>query len=163
MKLNTVVLIVVLALLIVFAVFNFDALMYPHTLNLFGAASYTVPLGMIVLVIGALIALLFSLLTSYADLRSRAAEARTLREMENLRQSLDQQESSRFSQLQAYLSERFAALEQGGSRGQSELGPQLAARMDRLRDELSADLGQIDDYLRRRLGDLPPEDRPGRF
>lgn len=154
MRLHNVVLIVVLALLVVFAVFNFDALLFAHTLNLFGLATYSVPLGMLLLVLAALLAVLFALLASLSDLRARAGEARTLREMQALRQSLDQQEGSRFAQLQAYLQERFAALESGGA-----AESQLAARVDRLRDELAADIGQLDDSLRRRLGDAPGDPR----
>ena len=151
MRLNVVVLVIVLALLAVFAGFNLNGLLFPHTVY-FGAASSSLPLGLILLVFAAVVALLFYMLAAYADLRARADSARTLREMETLRASLDQQEGSRFAQLQGYLQERFAALERDSN---ADLASQLGARVDRVRDELAADIGQLDEALRRRLGDGP--------
>ncbi len=147
MRLNVVVLVIVLAVVVVFAGFNLNGLLFPHTVY-FGTASASLPLGLLLLVFAATIALLFYLLAAYADLRARADSARTLREMEALRASLDRQEGSRFAQLQGYLQERLVTLE-------SNLEGQLSARLDRVRDELAADIGQLDDLLRRRFGDAP--------
>jgi len=155
MRMTAIVLLVVLVLLIVFAVFNYDALTFPHTVNLFGAATYRAPLGMLLLILGAILALIFYLLGSLTDLRARADSARTLREMEALRASLDQHEQSRFTQLQAYLQERFAILEANSN---ATLAERVEARVDRVRDEIAADIGQIDDYLRRRLGSASSPD-----
>lgn len=151
MRLNVVVLVIVLAVLVVFAGFNLNGLLFPHTVYL-GTASASLPLGLLLLVFAAIVALLFYMLAAYADLRARADSARTLREMEALRVSLDQQEGSRFAQLQGYLQERFAALE---SNVGGDLASQLSARVDRVRDELAADIGQLDDLLRRRLEGAP--------
>ncbi|WP_027481425.1 hypothetical protein [Deinococcus pimensis] len=150
MRFNTVVLIVVLAALVAFGAFNFDSLMFPHTTSLFGFGPYRAPLGMILLVTAGALALLFSLLTSLADLRAKADSARLLREMQTLRANLDAQEGTRFAQLQTYLEEQFGTLRASSP---AALGDTVSARVDRVRDELSADIGQLEDYLRRRLGE----------
>src|SRR3712207_3933068 len=108
MRFNTLVLIIVLAALVAFGVFNFDSLMFPHTTILFGFGPYQLPLGMILLVTAGALAVLFSLLTSLADLRAKADSARLLREMQTLRANLDAQEGTRFAQLQTYLEGQFA-------------------------------------------------------
>ena len=150
MRFHTVLLVLVLVLLVAFGILNYNALLFGHTLSL-GFASYTgVPLGMILLVLGAILALLFYLLTSYANLRAQADSAKLLREMQILRQSLDSQEGSRFAQLQGYLEQRFGEL-----KAQQTEGGNYGARVERVRDEIAADIGQLEDYLRRRLGDAP--------
>ncbi len=150
MRFHTVLLVIVLVLLVAFGILNYNALLFGHTLTL-GFATYTgVPLGMILLVLGAILALLFYLLTSYATLRGQADSAKLLREMQVLRQSLDTQEGSRFAQLQAYLEQRFGEL-----KGQTQESGAFGARVERVRDEIAADIGQLEDYLRRRLGDAP--------
>lgn len=152
MRFHTVLLVIVLVLLIALGVLNVNALLYPHTLSL-GFITYTgVPLGMILLVLAALLAALFTLLTSFNSLRAQADSARMLREMQALRQNIDSQEGSRFAELKTYLDGRFAEL-----RTQSQDVGGYAARVDRVRDELAADIGQLEDFLRRKLGD----DRPG--
>jgi hypothetical protein len=149
MRFNTVVLLLVLIALVVFGVFNYNSLMFPHTTNLFGFGPYRLPLGMILLVVAAALALLFSLLTSLTNLRAQADSARLLREMQSLRTNLDAQEGTRFAQLQTYLEGQFANLRSSPP----ELEQGVVARVDRVRDELSADIGQLEDFLRRRLGE----------
>ncbi|ADV66413.1 LapA family protein [Deinococcus maricopensis] len=151
MKFNTLLLIVVLVLLAVLAVLNLDSLLFGHTLRLGFATYERVPLGMILLITAGVLALLFSLLTSVSHLRAEADQARTLREMQTLRQSLDSAEASRFTQLQAYLEGRLNDLQ---ARTADMEG--VNARVDRVRDELSADIGELEDYLRRKLGDERP-------
>lgn len=150
MRFHTVLLIVVLALLLVFGFLNYNALLFGHTLSLGFATYLGVPLGMILLILAAVLALLFYLLASYGNLRAQADSARMLREMQTLRQNLDTAEGSRFAQLQAYLEERFGELRTVG-----ESSTAFGERVDRVRNEIAADIGQLEDYLRRRLGDAP--------
>lgn len=149
---RTVVLIIIVVLAVIFAVLNRHALMFGHTLNL-GFVTYTgVPLGLILLLTGLLLALIFYFWAGVAGLRAQADSARLLRDMEALRLSLDSQEGSRFAQLQTHIDERFRVLETGaGTAGGADLAA-TNARIDALQRDLNVQLAQIDDYLKRRLG-----------
>ena len=82
-------------------------------------------------------------------LRAQADSAKLLRDMEALRTSLDQQEGSRFAQLQTHLDERFRVLGQGS--GGADVAA-LSARVDALQRDLNVQLAQMDDYLKTKLG-----------
>ncbi|MFC4427871.1 LapA family protein [Deinococcus navajonensis] len=145
---RTAVLIVIVVLLGLFAVLNTNALMFPHTLSL-GFVTYRgVPMGLILLILATLLTLLFYFWAGIASLRAQADSAKLLREMETLRSSLDSAEGSRFAQLQNHLDSRLSALP-------SSQGDELAAvnaRIDALQRDVSLQLAQLDDYLKRRLG-----------
>ncbi len=146
---RTVVLIVVLVLLGLFAVLNTNALMFPHTLSL-GFVTYTgVPMGLILLIVATLLTLVFYFWAGITGLRAQADSAKLLRDMEALRTSLDQQEGSRFAQLQTHLDERFRVLGQGS--GGADVAA-LNARVDALQRDLNVQLAQMDDYLKAKLG-----------
>lgn len=151
---RTVVLLLIVVLAAIFAVLNRHALMFGHTLNL-GFVTYRgVPLGLILLLFGLLLAGLFFLWANVERLRGQADSARLLRDMEALRANIDAQEGSRFAQLQAYIDERFETLGQSVSRPalpSSELA-EVSARLDALQRDLNLQLAQMDDYLKRRLG-----------
>ncbi|GAA0522913.1 LapA family protein [Deinococcus depolymerans] len=146
---RTIVLIIALALLAIFAMLNTNALMFPHTLSL-GFATYRgVPMGLILLIVATLLTLVFYFWAGITGLRAQADSAKLLRDMEALRVSLDQQEGSRFAQLQTYLDERFRALE--AARGAGADVPALTARVDALQQDLNLQLAQMDDYLKSKL------------
>ena len=147
---RTAVLIVVLALLALFTWLNRHALMFPHTLDL-GFVKYTqAPLGLILLLTGLVLTLLFYFWAGIANLRAQADTARLLRDIEGLRTSLDSAEGSRFAQLQSHLDSRLNALGSGEAKD-GELAA-LSARMDALQRDLNLQFDQLDDYLKRKLG-----------
>ena len=146
---RTVVLIVVLVLLALFALLNTNALMFPHTLSL-GFVTYSrVPMGLILLILGTLLTLVFYFWAGLSGLRAQADSARLLRDMEGLRVSLDSKEGSRFAQLQTHIDERLNALP--SSAGSSDLGG-VNARIDALQRDVNLQLAQLDDYLKGKLG-----------
>ncbi|MBZ9750888.1 LapA family protein [Deinococcus sp. HMF7604] len=146
---RTVVLIVLLVLLGLFALLNTNALMFPHTLSLGFVTYQGVPMGLILLILGTLLMVLFYAWAGLAGLRAQADSARLLRDMEALRVSLDSQESSRFAQLQEHLDARFHTLGPGQNAGEVAA---LSARVDALSRDLNLQLAQLDDYLKGKLG-----------
>lgn len=147
---RTIVLIIALVLLAIFAVLNTNALMFPHTLSL-GFVTYRgVPMGLILLVVATLLTLVFYFWAGITGLRAQADSAKLLRDMEALRVSLDQQEGSRFAQLQTHLDERFRVLE--AARGGSGDISALTGRVDALQKDMNLQLAQMDDYLKSKLG-----------
>ncbi|WP_102125257.1 hypothetical protein [Deinococcus planocerae] len=152
---RTIVLVVIVVLAAIFAILNRNALLFPHTLSLGFVTYREVPLGLILLLTGLVLALIFYFWAGVSRLRAQADSARLLRDMEALRNSLDSQEGSRFAQLQGYLDQRFQALGSGSPATQGEaVAQELAAtnaRLDALERNLNVQLAQIDDYLKRRL------------
>lgn len=147
---RTIVLIIALVLLAIFAVLNTNALMFPHTLSL-GFVTYRgVPMGLILLIVATLLTLVFYFWAGITGLRAQADSAKLLRDMEALRVSLDQQEGSRFAQLQTHLDERFRVLE--AARGGSGDISALTGRVDALQKDMNLQLAQMDDYLKSKLG-----------
>jgi hypothetical protein len=153
-NLNTVLLAIlaVLAIIFLFPAENRNTLTAGHTINIPGLGiSESVPVGTYLLLGWLLTAVIFTLVNVFSRLRREADSARILRDMESLRANLDKAEGSRFAELQAYLERRLNELQgqvtaQGSSTGS-------AGRLDILRNELAADIGQLDNYLKRKLGE----------
>ncbi|WP_424950488.1 LapA family protein [Deinococcus sp.] len=154
-NLNTVLLAVLAVLTIIFLIpaENRNTLTAPHTLSLPGlGVSQTVPVGTYLLIGWLLTAALFALVNTFSRLRREADSARILRDMESLRTNLDKAEGSRFAELQSYLERRLNEIQaQVGQQASGNAGS--AARLDTLRNELAADIGQLDHYLKRKLGE----------
>lgn len=152
-----VVLILFLIVLGVLAALNTNFLMYPHTLYLGFATYRELPLGLLLLTLLLVPMLVFYFWAGITRLRAEADTAKLLRDMEGLRASLDQREGSRFAQLQSHLDQRLGALE-SRALGSSQDDPSraeiaaLRQRVEVLQDDLSLQLAQMDDYLKRRLG-----------
>ncbi|GGJ83145.1 LapA family protein [Deinococcus aquiradiocola] len=154
-NLNTVLLAILAVLTIAFLIppENRNTLTAPHTLSVPGlGVSQGVPVGTYLLVGWLVTAVLFALVNTFSRLRRDADSARILRDMENLRANLDKAEGSRFAELQAYLDRRLGEIQTQVKTQATDLGT-YTARMDTVRNELAADLGQLDNYLKRKLGE----------
>jgi DNA anti-recombination protein RmuC len=159
MRTHTALLILVLVILIAFAAANYSTLTSPQLLNLIFVSFSAAPVGMILTITAIILSLLFALLTGVHDLQSRAESARGLREIANLRQSLDQAESSRIADLRAQLEKvlegidtRLSRLDQQWLAQSSSLANEMNDRVDQLRDRLAADLGELEDTILKKLG-----------
>ncbi len=162
MKVSNFLLALVLLLLVIFGVLNRHSLTFPHTIDL-GFSKYQGPIGLILLVAVAGCSVLFVLLNALNDLRQKSEANRLFKQLEQVRAALDSQEESRFKRLNDRLNERFDALESkwGSARGGPTSPTDLSgvyARIDRVRDELAADIGQMEDTLMRQLGATPKPD-----
>lgn len=146
MKFFQILMALLLVVLALFAIANFDSLMFMHTLNVFWLTSYMVPMGMLLVVVIALLTLASSLAVTFIDLRSKAEINRYLKQMEQMRQAIDQAEASRFTQLREHIDQQMTGL-----------SARLEKRVDVVRDELAADIGQLEDAVLRQLD--PKRDR----
>ncbi len=154
-NLNTVLLAILAILTIVFLIpqENRNTLTAPHTLSVPGfGVSQGVPVGTYLLVGWLLTAVLFTLINVFSRLRREADSARILRDMESLRANLDKAEGSRFAELQAYLDRKLDEIQSQVTQGNSAAALP-STRLDTLRNELAADIGQLDNYLKRKLGE----------
>lgn len=154
-NLNTLLLVILAVLTIIFLIpaENRNTLTAPHTLSIPGlGVSQNVPVGSYLLIGWLLMAILFTLVNTFSRLRRDADSARILRDMEGLRANLDKAEGSRFAELQAYLERRLNDI-QTQVTAQAGTVDGHNARVDTVRNELAADIGQLDNYLKRKLGE----------
>ena len=128
MPLRTVVILVVLAAVALFAALNWSAFLAPATLSL-GFAQVQAPLGLIMLGLLGVVTALFLMYLVYLQTSVLLDARRHAKELQAQRELADQAEVSRFTELRAYLDTRLTEIE----------------------NSLSAELGEIRGYIRERL------------
>jgi hypothetical protein len=126
MPLRTVVLVVVLALVVLFAALNWSAFMAPTTLSL-GVAQVQGPLGLIMLALIAILTAIFLTYLVYVQTTVLIESRRHAKELQAQRELADQAEASRFTELRTYLEQRLTELENSVS---AQLG-EMRERLDR--------------------------------
>ena len=152
MRARTLVLLVILILIGVFAALNWKAIIAPTTLS-FLVTDVQAPLGLILLGIAAMLTLLFLVYLVYIQTSVLLDTRRHAREMQSQRDLADQAEASRFTELRAFLEGELNKLA-----GQSaEAQARLAARLDELQRDLGASVSQTENSLSAYIGEL--EDR----
>lgn len=166
MRLKGLLITLVVVVGLVFAVLNWQALFTAVPVNLL-LGTVTVPLGFWLLVLAVGLALIFFL----ASLWERAAQLRQVthqeRVIEELQSRLDRQQSAELEALEGSLRERFDAvgqqLESDSGRVEANLKGSLVELEERLlerigllqervvlvRNELAADIGELEDRLQR--------------
>ena len=124
MPLRTVVLLVVLALIALFAALNWTAFVAPTTLS-FGVAQVEAPLGLIMLGLLAVLTALFLAYVAYLQTTVMLEWRRHAKELQAQRERADQAEASRFTELRAHVETRLTEIE-------SSLSAQLGEMRERL-------------------------------
>jgi uncharacterized integral membrane protein len=124
MPLRTVVLLVVLALVAIFAALNWSAFVAPTTLS-FGVAHVEAPLGVIMLALLVVLTALFLLYVVYLQTTVILEWRRREKELQASRELADQAEASRFTELRTHLDTRLTEMENS-----------LAAQLGEMRDRL---------------------------
>lgn len=153
MYLRTLMILVLLGALVIFAAVNWSAFMTPTTLSIV-FANVEAPLGIILLGVVAVLTLLFLMYVAYLQSSALLEGRRHARELQTQRELAERAEASRFSQLQSFLE---VELERIASEG-DEARTSLLARVDALdrdcrsaveqtENTLAAYLSEIDDKL----------------
>ncbi len=162
MYLRSLLTLLVLAALALFAMENWNAFTATTTLSLI-FATIEAPLGLILLGSVAVLTLLFLLYVVYLQSSVLFESRRHARDLQAQRELAEQAEASRLSELRAYLEGELEKLAKETE--QSTLD--VTSRLDRLEGDLrgamaqtettlAAYLGEIDDRLERRVAELPP-------
>lgn len=155
MRFRTILLIVLLALVAIFAAVNWTAFTTPSTLSLI-YTDFQAPLGLVML--GVVVVLTaFFLLYILALQTSVMLESRRLtKQLEAQRTLADQAEHSRFNDLRGYLKTELAQLQQRQSEQQTLLAQRLDAlqrdiqlRVEQTENAVAAQVGELDDRLQR--------------
>jgi uncharacterized integral membrane protein len=128
MPLRTVALLVILALVVIFAVLNWSAFVAPTTLS-FGVAHLQAPLGLIMLALLGVVTALFLLYVVYLQTTVIFEWRRREKELQASRELADQAEASRFTELRAHLDTRL-----------SEIENSLSAQLGEMRGSMRGDM-----------------------
>lgn len=154
MSLRSIMVIVVIALLALFAAVNWQTFITPTDLNLV-VARVQAPLGLVML---GFTALLVAVLLAYAlkvQVNALSDSRRQSEELRRQRELADQAEASRFTELRRYLEQEMASLRQAQEDGARQLRGELVDSAN----SLAASIGELDERIERALP-TPPERMP---
>jgi DNA anti-recombination protein RmuC len=157
MPLRTIVLLLVLFGLAVFAMLNWNEFTRPSVLRL-GLGTVEAPLGLIMLGLTALLSIVFLVFVTYLQTSFLIDSRRHARDLQAQRELADQAEASRYHQLHAYLELELQRLSDRSEQAQNQISSRLE-RMDReLRgvieqssNSLAAYIGELDDRFQRQF------------
>jgi uncharacterized integral membrane protein len=152
MPLRTILILLVLAAIAIFAALNWTAFTAPTVLRL-GFATIEAPLGLIMLGLTVLLAFMFLVFVTYLQTSVLLESRRHARELQAQRDVAEQAEASRYSRLREFLEAELQKI-----RYRSELAETgVIARLDQLDRELRAAIEQSSNTLAAHIGEL--EDR----
>ena len=152
MYLRTLLILIVLGAVVIFAAINWNAFMAPTTLSVV-VATVEAPLGLILLVVVGLLTLLFLLYVVYLQSSILVENRRNARELQAQRELADQAEASRFSQLRSFLERELGRLEEKTE--ESKVG--VFAKLETLERDLRLVVEQSGNTLAAYIGEI--EDR----
>lgn len=157
-KIIGIIILLILALLALFAVLNWSTLALPVALSLL-VASVDMPLGLILLGALVLLAALFGLYVLLLRTAMFAESRRLSQELAAQRDLADKAEASRFTELSAHLDREVAGLREAIAGVQAQASARAAATestmlhaLSEATNSLAACIGQVDDKLDRALG-----------
>jgi uncharacterized integral membrane protein len=162
MYLRTVLIIVVLGILAIFALINWNAFTSPTTLSV-GFTTVEAPLGLILLGIAACLTLLFLIYVVYLQSSTLMESRRYGREMQAQREIAEQAEASRIAQLRSFLEAELRKLANQTDEAKAgllarleQLDQDLRLRVEQSGNALAAYLGEIEDRFERTMGGKVP-------
>lgn len=152
---RTIVMLLALACVALFAAVNWSAIMAQTTLS-FIFTSVQAPLGLILLAVTALLAVLF-LAYIVTMQTSVILETRRLnKELQSQRKLAEQAEASRFTELRHYLANELQAMAQANASATAgmearlrETDQNLRATLEQTGNSLAANIGELDDRMQR--------------
>jgi len=154
MNIRSLTLVVLLALLVVFAVVNWGTFISPTTLNLV-FTSVQAPLGLVMLGFTALLTVVFLGYVMYVQMSALSASRKHSEELRHQRELADRAEASRFTELRQYLEQELDSLRGSQKDSEGRLRDELTAATN----SLAASIGEVDERLER-MSPTPPERQP---
>jgi len=165
MYLRTLLILVVLGLLIIFALINWSAFTAQTSLSV-GFTTVEAPLGLILLGIAGALTLLFLIYVVYLQSSALLESRRYARDFQAERDRAEQAEASRFNQLRAFLETEIQKLANQNETCRAavlarldELDRDLRSMVEQSGNTLAAYIGEIDDRVERAIGGKVPSTR----
>ena len=155
MKIRTLLLLLILAIVAVFTLLNWGAFMTPTALTL-GVADVQAPLGLVMLGVVVVITAVFLLYVVYLQTTLLMDARQNNKELQQQRKLADQAEASRFTELRTYL--ELELLKQTNQDKESrdavlarldQVERDLRLTMEQSTNSLAASLGEIEDQMNR--------------
>ena len=153
MKAPTLLLLAVLALIVVFAVVNWNVIMAPTTVSML-VTDVQAPLGLILLSITLLLTALFLIFVVYLQTGVLLDARRHSRELQAQRELADKAEASRFTDLRTYLDLELRKLADQVTGVRED----LRASIEQSGNSLAAYIGELEDRMERK-GDGKDQDQ----
>jgi len=154
MSLRTLVLVLLLGLLGVFAIVNWGVFITPTRLSLV-VTSVDAPLGLVMLGFTAVLVAVLLAYTLKVQFSALAEGRRQAEELRRQRDLADKAEASRFTDLRRFVEQEMAGLKQFQQQSELRLREDLAD----VANSLSASIGEVDERLERQ-SPTPPERMP---
>ncbi len=161
MPLRSVVILFAVGALASFAALNWSAFTASTTLR-FGFGTVEAPLGLVMLGVTVFLTVVFLAFVIYLQASVLFAERRHTRELQAQRGLADQSEMSRYTDLRQFVEAELEKDRQRQERAQAEvlekldrLESDLRAAIEQSANTLAAYSGELDDFLKRKLG--PPD------
>jgi uncharacterized integral membrane protein len=159
MYLRTVLIILVLGLLAIFAIFNWSAFSSPTTLTV-GFATVDAPLGLILLAMVGVVTVLFLVYVVFLQSTTLMDTRRQARELQAQREIADRAEASRFEQLRSAMEGELKQLQSQTAESKAvtlarldDLERDLRVTVEQSSNTLAAYIGEIEDRLERGHGE----------
>jgi uncharacterized integral membrane protein len=154
MSLRSILVVVVVALLALFAAMNWQTFITPTDLNLL-VAHVQAPLGLVMLGFTAVLAAVLLAYALKVQINALSDSRRQSEELRRQRELADQAEASRFTELRSYLQQEMQSLRHA----QEEVAGQLRGDLSDAANSLAASIGELDERIERVLP-TPPERMP---
>ena len=158
MYLRTLLIVIVLGMVAIFAFLNWGAFMAQTTLSV-GFTTLEAPLGLILLAVTGALTLLFLIYLVYLQSSALVESRRFSRELQTQREVADNAEASRFNQLQSFFKTELGQLANQTLESKTavlvkldELERDLRATIEQSGNSLAAYLGEIEDRFERSAG-----------
>jgi DNA anti-recombination protein RmuC len=155
MPLRTILILLAVAGIAVFAMLNWQEFTRPTTLRL-GLGTVEAPLGLLMLALTVLLSVLYLVFVTYLQTSILIESRRHARELQTQRELADQAEASRYSQLRQYLEMELQKLadqrEQAHARISGrldQLDHDLREAIEHSGNTLAAYIGELEDRLQR--------------
>jgi energy-coupling factor transporter transmembrane protein EcfT len=155
MKIRTLLLLLILAIVAVFTLLNWAAFMTPTALTL-GVADVQAPLGLVMLGVVVVITAVFLLYVVYLQTTLLMDARQNNKELQQQRKLADQAEASRFTELRTYLElELLKQLNQDKESRDAvlerldQVERELRLTIEQSGNSLAASIGQVEDHLDR--------------
>lgn len=149
MKARSLILLIVLALIVLFALLNWSVFMAPTTLSL-GITEVQAPFGLVMLGLMAFLTMLFLVFVVYLQSGVLLETRRNARELQANRELADKAEASRFTDLREFLAAELQIIGQQNA----ELKTALLARLEQSDRELQTSIEQSGNTLAAYVGEL---------
>lgn len=154
MNIRSLTILVLLALLAVFAVVNWGTFISPTELSLV-FTRVEAPLGLIMLGFTALLTVVFLGYVMFVQMSALSASRKHSEELRHQRELADRAEASRFTELRQFLAGELEGLRQSQLDSEGRLRDELASTAN----SLAASIGELDERLER-IAPTPPERQP---